>query len=137
MNFFYNFFKNWFRNLIVLLALARFYPGFVIPYDFGSQLFTSFVLTAITIFFQPILKMIVLPVNIITFGMFTWLLEALILLLLTLIIDQVSFKSFSFSAFSFMGIIIPQGEINIILSVFLGSIMFKFLQSLIKYISES
>jgi len=136
MSFITNFIKKWFRSLIVLLALARFYNGFSIPSDFISQLITAFILTAITIFLQPILKMIVLPVNIITFGMFTWLLEALILLLLTLMVDGVTFQAFYYQTFSILGISFPGGQLNIYLSIFFGSIIFKFLISLIDYLSQ-
>ncbi len=135
MNFITQFIRNWFRNLIVLLALDRLYPGFSIPSLFSTQILSAFVLTSIITFFQPILKMIVLPVNIITFGMFTWLLEALILLMLTLIIDNVSFHPFTYQAFTFLGVNIPGGQLNIILSIFFGSVLFKFLVSLVKYLT--
>ena len=136
MSFITNFIKQWFRNLIVLLALARFYPGFSVPANFISQLITAFILTTITIFLQPILKMLVLPVNIITFGMFTWLLEALILLLLTLVVDGVAFQAFSYQTFTVIGVSFPSGQFNIFMSIFFRSIIFKFLISLITYLSS-
>lgn len=136
MNFVQNFFKNWFTNLIVLLALFRFYPGFLFPTDFPSQLIAAFVLTAIITFFQPILKMIVLPVNIITFGLFNWLLEALVLLLLTILIDNVTFQSFNWKTFTFFGVTFSGGGLNSFFSVIIGSIFFKFLTSLVKYLTS-
>ena len=80
--------------------------------------------------------MLVLPVNIITFGMFTWLLEALILLLLTLVVDGVAFQAFSYQTFTVIGVSFPSGQFNIFMSIFLGSIIFKFLISLITYLSS-
>lgn len=136
MSFIKNFAQTWFRDVVVLLALSTWYPGFEIPSNFIALSLTALTLTLIQIFLEPLIKALLLPVNIVTLGLFKWLVEAVVLLLLAYILDGVNFLAFNYDQFSILGITVPAGQINILFSVILGSIFYRFLQEIVKKLSS-
>lgn len=64
-------------------------------------------LTVGMVILKPILKLISLPINIITLGIFSWFLDILIVYLVTLILPGFTIKAFDFSGFSYGGFSVP------------------------------
>lgn len=88
------------------------------------------------IIIKPILSIITLPLNVITLGTFSFLINAVILYLLTVLVSGISIRAFVFKGFSFAGFVVPNVTLNtffafIIASLFL-SIFVGFLTWLIK-----
>jgi putative membrane protein len=127
--------KRWFRNFVVLFALSYFYPGFVVSGGLVSFLLASLLLYFVQVFLHPILKVLYLPVNIVTLGMFSWLIVAAHLLILNFVFNFVKFLPFTYGEFRVFGWIAPGGEINIIFSVILGTIIYRLLRKIVLYIS--
>ncbi len=82
-----------FVNTLVIMLVAYFLPGFLVP-----NLFTAFivalVLGIINITLKPILLLVTLPINILTLGLFTFVINALMLMLVASIV-----KGFEISGF--------------------------------------
>lgn len=71
-----------FSNLIALFAVVYFIKGFEVSPGFNNFLLVAAVLTLINVFFRPILKLILTPVIVLTFGLGIFLVNALMLYLL-------------------------------------------------------
>jgi len=72
-----------FRWLILTLAImfaAYLFPGIQVS-GFGSALFSALVLGVLNAFFRPILIILTLPINILTLGLFTFVINAMLLLM--------------------------------------------------------
>ena len=69
-------------NLIALLVAIRFVQGFEIVSGFDSFFLVAGILTFLNIFIRPLLKLILTPVIVLTFGFATFLINAFILFLL-------------------------------------------------------
>ena len=128
-------FKRWFRNVVVLLALDYFYLGFEISGGLKPYLIAALILFFVQIFLHPLLKVLYLPINIITLGMFSWLLVAVHLLIVAFLMSTVEFLPFTFQGFSIFGAEIPAGEINLIFSVVLGTVIYRFIRKIVSLIS--
>ncbi len=104
----------------VLFALAILLTGWLIPgisvENFQSALLVAFIMGLINIFIKPLLLIITLPVNILTLGLFTFVLNALLFML--------------------AGFFAPGVSISGFLPAFLGSLMLAFLGSAIFQIPE-
>jgi len=105
--------------------------GGIITYIIGGG-----ILSIMFVVIKPILNIITLPLNIITLGLFSFLINAIILYLLTVLVKGISVSHFVFKGFSFAGFIVPSITLNtffafIIASLFL-SIFVGFLTWLIK-----
>jgi len=131
------FIKRWFRNFLGFLGLVYVYDGFVINGGVSIVVLAGFVMTFIEIFFQPLLKMLLVPVNIITFGMFSWLLTTIELLIVVYMVNLAEFRPFAFESFRFLGFEIGGMNVNMFFSVILGTIIFNFLTNIIKKLSSS
>lgn len=102
----------------ILFALAIMFTAWLIPGievdGFKSALLVVVIIALINIFIKPLLVLITLPINLLTLGLFIFVINALLLLLL--------------------GRIAPGFEVDGFLSAFLGSVVISFLGALISSI---
>ncbi len=105
----------------VLFALAIMLTAWIIPgisvESFPVALLAAFVMAIINIFIKPFLLIITLPVNILTLGLFTFILNTLLFML--------------------MGYFVSGVEIDGFLSALLGSLMLAFLGGIIFQIPDT
>lgn len=62
-------------NALALLGTAYFVPGIEVI-NFTTALFAALVLGLLNTFLRPFLLVLTLPVNLITFGLFSWIISA-------------------------------------------------------------
>ena len=101
-------FRHTVFTAITLYVLSASFSGITVR-DLTVLLITSLVFTFLHVFVKPILKILFLPVNIITFGLFSWLLQALVLYLAIIVvpgfdIQRIHLASFSIGSFEFASI---------------------------------
>ncbi len=103
-------------NSVALYAALSVFSGLAVGGGFWG-IFTAAVL--ITIGFRilkPVINIITLPLNIITFGLFQILVVAFIVFLITLIYPQMQITEFQFEGARFYGIIISSFHVSLFLS---------------------
>jgi putative membrane protein len=71
---------NWIINAIVILIAARLLPGVHVA-AFTTAMFAALVLGVINAILKPILVLLTLPINLLTLGLFTFVINALLVLL--------------------------------------------------------
>lgn len=94
-------------NSTALFLLSLTFTGLKINGGFGNLLLAGVSLSLISLLAKPILNIISLPFNLITFGLFSFITNAIILYLLTVFYPSVSIASFTFKGFSFVGFVVP------------------------------
>lgn len=72
-------------NALALLATAYVVPGFHVD-NFTSALITAVVLGIINAFIRPILAVVSAPITILTLGLFSFVINAVVLYLATLVV---------------------------------------------------
>lgn len=117
------FLKTTFRSFLALAGLLWLYPGFVIEGGKQNLVLAAVVLTVINTLVRPLLKLLLLPINIISFGLFRWVINVLSLLLLTFVVDQVKFIGFVFPGLNQYGVILPQINFSPLGSLIVGSFL--------------
>lgn len=68
----------WLLSAIVLLITAYVVPGFTIK-SFGSAMWASLLVGLLNMLIRPILLFLTLPINFLTLGLFTFVVNAIIL----------------------------------------------------------
>jgi len=95
-----NFFALWFVN--------RIFPGAI---DFAWQWKTLFLaagaLGVIDFAVKPLIKLLLLPITLLTLGTFRWMINVFTLYLVTAVVPGFAIKAFDFSGFSYQGFSIP------------------------------
>ncbi len=71
---------NWLVHAIALYLVAQLLSGIVLR-DFGSALIAVLVIAFVNAIIKPILLLLTLPINILTLGLFTFIINALLLML--------------------------------------------------------
>lgn len=103
-------------NAVALFVALSIFSGLAVTGGFWG-IFTAAVL--ITIGFRvlkPVINIITLPLNVITFGLFQALVVAFIVFLITLIYPQMQITEFQFEGARFYGIIISPFYVTLFLS---------------------
>lgn len=101
--------------------------GLNFDHGFKTFLLTAIAITVITILGKPILKILLLPLNLITFGLFNWIGNSIALYVVTLIVEGFRITGFYFDGLVSKWLDIPQ----VSLEGFMAYIAFSFTLSLI------
>lgn len=71
---------EWFLNGLGLYIVSRILPGITLT-DFGSALIAVVIIGLVNALVKPILILLTLPITILTLGLFTFIINALLLML--------------------------------------------------------
>jgi putative membrane protein len=71
---------RWLILSVAIMVAAYLFPGIEVN-GFGSALVAALVLGILNAFFRPILIILTLPINILTLGLFTFVINALLLMM--------------------------------------------------------
>lgn len=72
-------------NAIALIFTAYIVPGFVVE-DFTSSLLAAIVLGVVNTFIKPVLSFITAPLTIVTLGLFTFVVNAIVLFIVSAVV---------------------------------------------------
>ena len=76
---------NWVVSAMVIFSIAYILPGASVV-DFTAALVVALVLGIINALLKPVLLILTLPINILTLGLFTFILNALLIILVSNIV---------------------------------------------------
>jgi|APSaa5957512576_1039674.scaffolds.fasta_scaffold07281_2 putative membrane protein len=123
-------------NCFTLFITASFFKGLIVPNDLVNLMTAAAIFTIINYIVKPIIKLFLLPINLLTLGFFRWIANVLILIVLTKIVSTVSISAFRVSSFSQGGFIVPEfyigKTVSYILASFLLSLTFNLITSILK-----
>ena len=123
-------------SLAGLWVCQSFIPSFRISGGIENLLMASAVLTLIYLIVKPILKILLLPINLLSLGFLGWIINVAILYLLTRLIPSVTVSSWHFPGFAYQGILIPQYDLNQMMVFILVSFLLSFVVNFINWISH-
>ena len=84
---------RWLILTAAILIAAYLFNGIQVA-GFGSALFAALVLGILNAFFRPILLILTLPINVLTLGLFTFVINALLLMMTSGVIGGLQVASF-------------------------------------------
>ena len=122
-----DFLRNSLLNSFSLFTVSSFYPGLVVPDNLKTLVWAGIVFTLINYLIKPIIKLFLLPLNLITLGIFRWIANVLVLMILVRIVNTINITSFTSPPISQAGFTIPTLDI----SQFFSYILVSFLLSLV------
>lgn len=126
--------RNTAINALGIFLLTSLLSGVKVEGGLFTLILGGLIFSVISFVLKPIIGIISLPLNIITFGTFSFLANALILYLLTVFIPLISVKAFVFPGYSFAGFIIPQVSLNTLFAYIVSSLILSITVSVIKWL---
>jgi len=92
--------KHYAINTYSLYLASNIASGMSFEAGIKTLLFAGLGLTTITVFAKPVINLLLLPLNMVTYGMFRWVSSAIALFLVELIIPGFKVLNFSYNGFS-------------------------------------
>ncbi|SMO93044.1 phage holin family protein [Gracilimonas mengyeensis] len=86
----------WILNSVSVYVTAKLLNGVEVK-NFWSAVLVAAVLALVNVFIKPVLVILSLPITILTFGLFVWVINALLIMLVDAIIDSFKVKSFGWA----------------------------------------
>lgn len=119
-----------------LLVTSKLLPGLELEGGLRTYFYSTLVFMLINALIVPVLKIMFLPLNLLTLGLFSWAVNVLALYLLTTVVPQVRIVSYFFSGTTINGFTIPPMDLNVLYVAIIASFVIgftsHFLQWLIK-----
>ena len=101
------YFRGYVYNAISLQAAAALISGIRLESGVNSLLLASLSITLVDWLVKPLLKLLLLPINLITLVAFRWLINVLALYLAVSLVPHFQLIAFDFSGWQYQGFIIP------------------------------
>ena len=121
-------------NLLVLYLCGLVYPGLEIKHDIKVLVSAAVVWFLLNKFVKPIIKLLLLPINLITLNLFSWVVSMLTLFLLQIAVGDVQIKAYNFPGINFEGFVVPAIYINVFFSYFITSTLLNSMVNFVKWL---
>lgn len=119
--------RNFLLTVITLYEVSFILPGFTYSGGVRTLLLGALGFMLINLAIIPLLKILFLPLNILTLGIFTWVINVVALYLLTTIVPQFKILPYHFPGANLGGITIPELALNVLWVAIIASFLIGFI----------
>lgn len=109
-------------------------PGLQFSGDLQILMIGALVFMVINFTVVPLLKILFLPLNLLTFGFFTWVINVISLFVLTRVITQFQLVPYDFPGMSLAGVMIPGLTLNTLQVAIVASLLIGLIMNLLKWL---
>jgi len=129
--------RTFLSYLVALWAITQILgASFVIANDPKTWGLAALALMLLNTLLKPILTILFLPIQLLTLGLFSIVVNALVFYLFLRLLPQITISSWTFPGFALNGISIPQTELPFIGTIFVASILVSLITNFIAYLVE-
>lgn len=114
-----------------------FLSGIHLESTWSAYLIASLVFVVFNFLLSPIIKLLLLPINLLTLGLFRWLTNVLILYLFDLVYDGISILSFTFPGYTSALISLHSGHLALFWVLVLASFIMSLTYSIISTLFQA
>lgn len=126
--------KNFCLNLFSVYLVMQLVSGIYLADGLKTLLLVSAGLTAAALVIKPVLNVLLLPLNLLTFGVFRWISSAISLYLITTIVPGFTADKFDFAGWSTNWFDFPALHITGILALILFSLVIAVISSCLHWL---
>ncbi len=128
------FLKRFFITTLSLYLIVLFIPGVSLNDGLKPLLISALALTFLNKLAKPLLKLLFLPFNLVTLGLFRWLINVITLYLLTIIVPSLTIQAFTFNGFSWSSLTIPSFDLGTFYAYVLVSFVLGLTTSFLRWL---
>lgn len=126
--------KHFIINTVCLYLLSLVVSGIIFENGFVTLCLTGFVLMLVTMIIKPIINILLLPFNLVTFGLFKWVSFAITFYLVTLLVPGFKLTDFAFAGYNSYWISLPAINLSGMMAFLAFAFLISFVSSLIYWI---
>lgn len=123
-------------NTVSLWIVTRIIPGLTYSGGIKSLFLGGLAFMAINFLLVPILKILFLPLNLLTLGLFSWITNVLALYALTTIVSDFQLTSYAFPGYHLSGFSIPAYEFSPFLVAIISSFLIGVITNFLHWLSH-
>lgn len=109
-------------------------PGIKITGGIRTYLIAAAVLIILNVFARPLLKLLFLPINLLTLGMFRWVISVLLLWLTARFVAGFNINSFYFNGWNYQGFIVPAMQVSLFWTATLAAFVLNLITALLEWL---
>lgn len=126
--------RNFIISFVALAATAEILPAFSYQGGIRTLLIGSLVFMLIHVLVIPLLKVMFLPLNLLTLGFFSWVVNVVGLYIMTLIFPHFKILPYSFPGATINGFSVPPAQLTVLYVAILASFLIGFISHLLKWL---
>jgi putative membrane protein len=123
-------------QIIGLWFASQLIPTLVVVGNWQSLFIAGIILGLLMLIIRPILKILFIPINFITFGLLSWLVDVIILFILTMVMPQVQVREWLFPGVSVAGFVIPAIKFTYFLSLIASTLVISFISNVLEFVAS-
>ena len=128
--------RNFLINFVAILATTRILPGLTYSGGIKTLALGALIFMVLNFAIVPILRIMLLPLNLLTFGLFAWIANVIALYLLTVLVPQFKLVPYLFDGRSFYGVILPTVELNTLQVAIVASFLIGFITHFLHWLNK-
>lgn len=121
--------RHYLIETVALYLVSNTVNGLVFEKGTQSLLTAGLGLSIVSLAAKPVINILLLPINLVTFGLFRWVSSALALYLVTLLVSDFKIVEFNFPGAEVAGVSIPQLYFGGLLAIIAFSFLISFITS--------
>ena len=123
-------------NTAVIFFAAWVLPGLSYSSNFQVLILAAVALGLVNMIVRPIVKLVTLPINLLTLGIFSWVINVLMLYLVTSLIPGFGVSAFNFEGLVYEGLSLSAAEVGLLSSYILSSFIISLLTSILGWLFD-
>jgi len=123
-------------NAFGIWLTSQMLPFFSIGTGWQAVLFAGAILSVLMLIVKPLLHILFIPINIMTFGLLSWCINVIVVYLLTLIEPSIRIIEWTFLGASYAGFVLPEMHFSYILSLICATLTLTFITNILHTLSE-
>lgn len=128
--------RNFLITLVALWAASYLVPTFTVSGGWRAFLIGTLVFMFIDIFVKPLVRLAFLPINLLTMGIFSWLINVIGFYVLTLVLPQFKITPFDFAGTNLGWVTLPSAHLNIFMVAIVASFLIGLITNLLKWLCQ-
>lgn len=126
--------RSIFINSLVLYLAILMFDGLVFDGTLKTLVIAAVTLTLLNKIVKPIIKLFLLPINVLTLGFFGWVANVVTLFILTRAVRGIGITGFYFPGFDISGFVAPSFNVSVLASFVLTSLIISLTHTLIVWL---
>lgn len=123
-------------NVFALWFTSQIFPPLHISGSWQVIMIAGLILSILMLIVKPLLKILFIPINIITFGLLSWLINVIVIYLLTVLVPEVEINTWNFPGISYQGFSVPGFFISYYPALIGASLIITVFSNILHDISE-
>jgi len=128
------FLRSFIYHAFALLLITELIPGVSAQEGFKTIGIAALTLAIFNLLVRPIINLLLLPINLLTLGMFRWVVNVIILYILTIIVPEFKIGSFQFTGLHYNGLFLPPATVTSFWNTVLVSFFLSFILSFLYWL---